>query len=157
MIDKPALTDPIEAENVEIVIIEDDLNDAELILQVFRKLNLTGQCIFLKDGAEGVEYLLSQTRYGNPASRSTPRVIFLDLGLHTLDGIEVLRRLKAEERTRRIPVVVWTSSTAEQDLKTAYELGVNSYVTRPIPFDELTNIVKELIWYWLRVNKLPTR
>jgi len=157
MMDKPNQMDPVEAENVEIVIIEDDLNDAELILQVFRKLNLTGQCIFLKDGAEGLDYLLTQTRYVNPASRSTPRVVFLDLKLPSIDGIEVLRRMKADERIKRIPVVVWTSSTAEQDLKTAYDLGVNSYVTKPTPFDELTNIVKELIWYWLRVNKLPTR
>lgn len=138
---------------VEILLVEDDPNDAELIMRVFRKHNLANKFIHVKDGAEALGVLLPP---GGHAASMAPRVVLLDLKLPKVDGIEVLRRLKSDERTRAIPVVVLTSSREERDLKDAYALGVNSYVTKPIKFDEFAKIVSELGLYWLMLNRSPS-
>ncbi len=143
------------AAKVEIVIVEDNPNDAELILRVFRKHNLANQVILLKDGAEALDFLFPPD--GAAHATAAVRIILLDLKLPKVDGIEVLRRLKSEERTRSIPVVVLTSSTEQRDLQDAYELGVNSYVAKPIKFDEFAKAVADLGLYWLMLNKLPAR
>ncbi len=140
---------------VEIVIVEDNPNDAELILRVFRKHNMANQIVLLKDGAEALNFFF-------PSDSVTPpggglRIILLDLKLPKVDGIEILRRLKSDERTRAIPVVVLTSSSEDRDIKDAYELGVNSYVAKPIKFDEFAKAVADLGLYWLMLNKLPAR
>jgi len=142
---------------VEIVIVEDNPNDAELILRVFRKSNLANQVILLKDGAEAIDFLFVRAGCGLTAASVNCRVILLDLKLPKVDGIEVLRRIKADERTRGIPVVVLTSSTEQRDLEDAYELGVNSYVAKPIKFDEFAKAVADLGLYWLVLNRLPAR
>ena len=140
---------------VEIVIVEDNPNDAELILRVFRKHNLANQVILLKDGAEALDFFFPPA---GPASASAAlRVILLDLKLPKIDGIGVLRRLKSDERTRSIPVVVVTSSSEDRDIENAYHLGVNSYVTKPIKFDDFAKAVADLGLYWLMLNKLPAR
>jgi len=141
-------------DEIEIVLIEDNPNDAELITRVLKKRNLANKLTILKDGAEAVACLIEQDNRVNSCP-ALPKVILLDLKLPKLDGIEVLRRIKADERTKNIPVVVLTSSTEERDLKDAYELGANSYVTKPIKFDEFAQVVAELGMYWLLVNKLP--
>ncbi len=142
---------------VEIVIVEDNPNDAELILRVFRKNNLANQVVLLKDGAEAIDFLFARGGCGLTVAGTTCRVILLDLKLPKIDGIEVLRRIKSDERTRGIPVVVLTSSTEQRDLKDAYELGVNSYVAKPIKFDEFAKAVADLGLYWLVLNRLPAR
>ena len=134
---------------IEIILVEDNPNDAELIIRVFKKHNITNKFILFKDGAEAMDYLFTQ----NHADTIRPKVILLDLKLPKLNGIEVLRRLKADERTQNIPVVVVTSSREDRDLKAAYELGVNSYVTKPIKFDEFAKAVSELGLYWMMLNK----
>lgn len=134
---------------IEIILVEDNPNDAELIIRVFKKHNITNKFILFKDGAEAMDYLFTQ----NHADTIRPKVILLDLKLPKLNGIEVLRRLKADERTQNIPVVVVTSSREDRDLKAAYELGANSYVTKPIKFDEFAKAVSELGLYWMMLNK----
>ena len=152
---KPTHNEPMTPAKVEIVIVEDNPNDAELILRVFRKHNLANQVVLLKDGAEALDFFFPPA---GPASASAAlRVILLDLKLPKIDGIGVLRRLKSDERTRGIPVVVVTSSSEDRDIKDAYDLGVNSYVTKPIKFDEFAKAVADLGLYWLMLNKLPAR
>lgn len=143
------------AAKVEIVIVEDNPNDAELILRVFRKRNLANQVVLLKDGAAAVEFFFPPDGPALCAAGAPLKIILLDLKLPKVDGIEVLRRVKSDERTRRIPVVVLTSSAEERDIKDAYELGVNSYVAKPIKFDEFAKVVADMGLYWLMLNKLP--
>lgn len=139
---------------VEIVIVEDNPNDAELILRVFRKHNIANQVVLLKDGAEALDFFFPAE---GPVPGAALKIILLDLKLPKVDGIEILRRIKSNGRTRSIPVVVLTSSREERDLNDAYTLGVNSYVAKPIKFDEFAKTVADLGLYWLMLNKLPAR
>ena len=144
-------------EEVEIVVVEDNPNDAELVIRVLKKHGLADKSILLKDGVEALEFLFAEASLAGRSVSGLPKVVLLDLKLPRVDGIEVLRRLKSDERTRQIPVVVLTSSTEQRDLKAAYELGVNSYVTKPIEFAKFASIVADLGKYWLAVNRLPSR
>ncbi len=135
----------------EIIIVEDDPNDAELITRSLKKHNLANKLVLLKDGAEALDFLFGQGSIAQ-IDDGKPRVILLDLKLPKVNGIEVLRKIKSEERTRKIPVVILTSSREDRDLKDAYDLGVNSYVTKPIQFDEFAKVVSELGMYWLLLN-----
>jgi two-component system response regulator len=137
----------------EILIVEDDPNDAELIARVLRKHNLANKYTILKDGAEALDFLFGQGSFAGKIDNGSPKVILLDLKLPKVSGIEVLRKLKSDERTKKIPVVVLTSSREDRDLKDAYDLGVNSYVTKPIKFDEFAKVVADLGMYWLLLNK----
>ncbi len=134
-------------EKVDIVIVEDDPSDAELITRVFRKHNMVNKIVVLKDGAEALDFF-----FGSNAN-DQPKVVLLDLKLPKVNGIEVLQRLKSDERTKNIPVVVLTSSAENQDIRDAYKYGVNSYVTKPIRFEEFANAVSELRLYWLLLNQ----
>jgi len=134
-------------EKVDIVIVEDDPNDAELIARVFRRHNMANKIVLLKDGAEALEFF-----FGSSAT-DQPRVVLLDLKLPKVNGIEVLQRLKSDDRTKNVPVVVLSSSAEGQDIKDAYKYGVNSYVTKPIRFEEFANAVAQLRLYWLLLNK----
>ena len=134
-------------EKVDIVIVEDDPSDAELITRVFRKHNMANNIVLLKDGAEALDFF-----FGGKAN-DHPKVVLLDLKLPKVNGIEVLQRLKSDERTKNIPVVVLTSSAESQDIRDAYQYGVNSYVTKPIRFEDFANAVTELRMYWLLLNK----
>lgn len=140
---------------IEIVIVEDNKYDAELILLAFEQFHLVNKSIVLKDGAEALEYLFGEEGCVSKSFSEYPRLILLDLKLPKVNGIEVLRRIKSDERMRRLPVVVLTSSNEAQDVKMAYELGVNSYVTKPIQFQELAKVVANLGLYWLLINKPP--
>ena len=138
----------MEGQAVEVVLIEDDPNDAELILRVLRKNHLANSIVHLKDGAEALQYLFAH-------GALNPKMILLDLKLPKVNGIEVLQRLKSEEATRDVPVVVLTSSRENGDLQHAYDLGVNSYVAKPIHFDEFAAAVAELGLYWMMLNRPP--
>jgi CheY-like chemotaxis protein len=138
----------------EIVIVEDNPNDAELIARVFRKHDLAGTFVLLKDGAEALDFLFANRGIAHNAALA-PKVILLDLKLPKVDGMEVLRRIKSDERTRSIPVVVLTSSSEHCDLTEAYRLGANSYVAKPVRFEEFSKAVADLGEYWLVLNKLP--
>jgi len=137
----------VNEEKVDIVIVEDDPNDAELITRVFRKHNMANRVVVLKDGEEALSFF-----FGSRAN-DHPKVVLLDLKLPKVNGIEVLQRLKSQERTKDVPVVVLTSSAESQDIKDAYKYGVNSYVTKPIRFEDFANAVTELRFYWLLLNK----
>ncbi len=132
---------------VDILLVEDNPNDAELTERALRKSELGARLALARDGAEALEYLLS--------GRPRPRVVFLDLKLPKIDGIEVLRRVRADDRTRSIPVVVLTSSQEERDVSECYHLGVNSYVVKPVEFDKFYQAVSDLGTYWLVLNKSP--
>ena len=136
-----------DSEALDILLVEDNPNDAELTQRALKKVNLAAQLAIVRDGAEALEYLL-----GN---RPKPKVIFLDLKLPKIDGIEVLRRLRADARTRAVPVVVLTSSQEEKDISECYKLGVNSYVVKPVEFDKFYKAVGDLAIYWLILNKSP--
>ncbi len=147
----------MDKHKAEIIIVEDNPNDAELIMRVFKKHSLADKFVVLKDGAEAMNFLFEQQGLASTPHDVIPKVILLDLKLPKIDGIEVLRRLKSDEKTRSTPVVVLTSSTEPRDLKDAYSLGVNSYIAKPIKFDEFTKAVSELGTYWLLLNKLPAQ
>jgi len=141
---------------IEVVLVEDNPNDAELIIRALRKHKLANNIIRVEDGAEALELLFHEGKHTDGLS-DAPRVVLLDIKLPKVDGIEVLRRMKSDPRTKDIPVVVLTSSNQEQDIKAAYELGVNSFVTKPIKFDEFARVVAELGVYWLMLNVPPVR
>ena len=137
----------MEHQEADILLVEDNPNDAELTQRALKKSDPGTRLAVARDGAEALEYLLS--------TRPKPKVIFLDLKLPKIDGIEVLRRLRADDRTRSVPVVVLTSSQEEKDIKECYKLGVNSYVVKPVEFDEFYKAVADLGIYWLVLNKSP--
>ncbi len=140
---------------IEILLVEDDPNDVELTLHAFKKNNLTNRIHVVRDGAEALEFLFCS---GNSAERklnNMPKVILLDLKLPKVDGMEVLRRIKCDEFTRSIPVVVLTSSREERDIVESYRLGVNSYITKPVDFKKFTETVRQLGLYWLLLNQPP--
>ena len=137
----------MKAEEIDILLVEDNPNDAELTLRALRKSDIGARLAIARDGAEALDYLLS--------SRPKPKVVFLDLKLPKIDGIEVLRRVRADELTHSIPVVVLTSSQEERDISECYKLGVNSYVVKPVEFDKFYKAVGDLGTYWLVLNKSP--
>jgi len=135
-------------ETLPILLVEDNPRDAELTLRAFRKNNLGNNVLVAHDGVEALEIVFSRT------GADRPRVILLDLKLPKLDGLEVLRRLKSDDRTRAIPVVVVTSSNQDPDIKTAYDLGANSYVVKPVDFEAFMKTMSDLGFYWLMVNQV---
>ena len=142
-------------EVVDILLVEDSETDAELTLRVLRKARLGNRVVWVKDGQEALDFLYSEGVYvARPESR--PRLVLLDLKLPRLNGIDVLRRLKADERRKSIPVVMLTSSSEERDIVESYALGVNSYLIKPVEFDKLGEQVVNTGLYWLLANKVPS-
>src|SRR4051812_45520156 len=141
--------------SLEILLVEDNLNDAELSLYALRKFKIANQIHHARDGAEALDYIFgSQTDISQEPVQS-PRLILLDLKLPKVDGLEVLKKLKANETTRTIPVVVLTSSREERDIIDSYNLGVNSYIVKPIDFEQFTEAVRDVGLYWLLLNQVP--
>jgi len=136
---------------VEILLVEDNPSHAEMTVRALRRHNISNHIRVAGDGAEACELLFADGR----ASGGIPRVILLDLKLPKIDGMEVLRRIKADPRTRKIPVVVLTSSSEDDDLHACYELGVNSYIVKPVDFQQFTDAVRSLGLYWVLLNRLP--
>jgi two-component system response regulator len=140
---------------VEILLVEDNPNDVELTIRALKKNNLANSVHVVSDGAEALNFLFRNGPYSDRETTKPPRVIFLDLKLPKVDGLEVLRQVKEDERTRAIPVVVLTSSKEERDMVESYKLGVNSYISKPVHFDKFVDAVAELGFYWLLLNRSP--
>jgi two-component system response regulator len=138
---------------VEVLLVEDNASDAELTLRALKKKNLANKLIHVKDGAEAIDFVFAQGAYTDRKVENGPKVVLLDLKLPKVSGIEVLRRIKSDVRTEVIPVVVMTSSREEQDLVECYQLGVNSYVVKPVEFEDFARAVSELGCYWLLLNE----
>ncbi len=140
---------------VEILLVEDNLQDAELTIRSLKKHKLANNVFVVEDGAEALDFIFCRGKYGERDIKHPPRVIFLDLKLPLVSGLEVLRAVKQDTSTRSIPVVVLTSSREDPDVKAAYELGANSYVVKPVDFESFTKAIGELGLYWLLINQPP--
>ncbi|MDD5204883.1 MAG: response regulator [Desulfobacterales bacterium] len=140
-------------EKTEIVLIEDNPTDAELTLHALKKSNLANNVKVLRDGEEALEYLFSACPL--PGTVGCPYLILLDLKLPKISGLEVLEKIRSDERTKMIPVVVLTSSAEEKDRVESYKLGVNSYIVKPVEFDNFAKVVAEIGFYWILLNKRP--
>jgi two-component system response regulator len=142
---------------VEIILVEDNPDDAALAIRTLKKQNLANNLVHLQDGAEALDFIFGTGAYEGRDVNKTPKVILLDLKMPKVNGIEVLEKLKSDERTKHIPVVVLTSSAEDPDIKTCYRLGVNSYIVKPLGFDAFTSKISELGLYWLVMNEVPQK
>jgi len=138
---------------VEILLVEDNKTDAELTLRALKKNNLANNVVWVKDGAEALDFMFQAGAYAE--RRTMPKLVLLDLKLPKIDGIEVLRRIKSDAKTRAIPVVMVTSSAEERDLVESYKLGVNSYLVKPVDFKQFIDVVSQAGLYWAVLNTTP--
>ena len=143
------------AQQVEILLVEDNQDDVELTLHALRKENLANNIHVARDGEEALEFLFCNGTHADRSFEQPPKLILLDLKLPKVDGMEVLKRVKGDPRTKTIPVVILTSSKEERDLVSSYNLGANSYIQKPVDFDQFRNTVKEAGLYWLVINQRP--
>jgi len=144
-----------ETHEVEILLVEDNQDDLDMTLRALRKANLTNHIQAVRDGAEAVDFIFCQGAFAGRKFESPPKVILLDLKLPKIDGMEVLKRIKSDPRTKMIPVVVLTSSMEQKDVIESYNLGVNSYMVKPVNFEGFAATVKDLGMYWLLLNQPP--
>lgn len=141
--------------NPRILLVEDNPDDELLTMRALEKGNILNEAVVVRDGAEALDYLHGTGTYTGRDSSDVPQVILLDLKLPKVDGLEVLRQLRADERTRLLPVVILTSSDEERDIVESYSLGGNSYVRKPVDFDQFGEAVRHLGLYWLLLNQVP--
>lgn len=140
---------------VEILLVEDNESDAELTIRALRKKHLANKLVHLKDGAEALDFLFARGDYEGRSTVANPKVVLLDLKMPKINGMEVLARIRADERTKKIPVVVLTSSREDPDVERCYQLGVNSYIVKPVEFDNFLDAASNLGLYWLLLNHPP--
>lgn len=145
--------DSISVGNIHILLVEDNETDAELTINALMRRKLANKLHWVKDGAEALDFIFGTGSYKNHAI--VPKLVLLDLRLPKVDGLEVLRRMKDDNRTRKIPVVILTSSKEDRDIVDSYNLGVNSFISKPVEFESFLDTVSELGLYWLLVNKVP--
>ncbi len=138
---------------VEILLVEDNPNDAEMALRALKKNNLANNVLVVGDGAEALDYLYARGKFSDKQFNNRPKIILLDLKLPKVDGKEVLRVIKNDPKKKVIPVIVLTSSKEERDIMETYQLGVNSYIVKPVDFDKFVDSVRELGLYWLLLNQ----
>ena len=138
-----------------ILLVEDNPDDIELTLRAFKKNNIANEMVIAHDGAEALDYLFGTGDYADRDTNDMPRIILLDLKMPKLDGLQVLERLRADERTELTPVVILTSSKEEQDLVSSYKTGANSYVRKPVDFNQFVDAVRQIGLYWLLINESP--
>ena len=141
--------------SVDILMVEDNANDEALTLHELAKYHLTNRIQVVRDGQEALEYIFCTGRYASRDIKEQPHVILLDIKLPYIDGLEILKRIKSDQRTRTIPVVMLTSSREERDLIESYRLGVNSYIVKPVDFEQFTEAVRQLGLYWVLLNEPP--
>jgi CheY-like chemotaxis protein len=142
-------------EQVEILLVEDNPLDAELTIRALKKGGLANKLLWLKDGEQALDYLFRRGTYAG-RDDALPRLVLLDLKMPRVDGIEVLKIIKQDERTRRMPVVVMTSSQEERDVAQSYDMGANSYVVKPVDFGAFADLARQAGFYWLAINRSPT-
>jgi two-component system response regulator len=140
-------------EGIEILLVEDSASDAEMTIKALKKNNLANKLLHLKDGAAALDFIFGEGEFINRNVEDKPRVILLDLKMPKVNGLEVLERIRADVRTRAIPIVMLTSSKEDPDIKRCYELGVNSYVIKPVEFDEFQKAISNLGLFWMIVNQ----
>jgi two-component system response regulator len=141
---------------LEIILIEDNLDDAALVIRALKKNNLANKMIHLKDGAEALEFFFGKDDKNPELPNVAAKVVLLDLKMPKINGMEVLEKVKSDSRTKQIPIVVLTSSAEDPDIKRCYELGANSYIVKPVEFDNFSKAVADLGMYWLILNNPPT-
>jgi CheY-like chemotaxis protein len=142
-------------EQVEILLVEDNPDDAELAVTALKREKLANRIEVVRDGEEALEFLFCRGRYSERSFKNPPRLVLLDLKLPKVDGLEVLKELKTDPRTKAIPVVILTSSREEQDLVNGYKLGTNAYIQKPVDFAQFREIVKKFGLFWLVINQAP--
>jgi CheY-like chemotaxis protein len=140
-----------------ILLVEDNADDEELTIRASKKQNIGNNLVVVRDGAEALDYLFCTGIHSSRDATVMPTLVLLDLKLPKLDGLEVLRRIRADKRTTRLPVVVLTCSKEDQDLVSSYDIGANSYIRKPIDFDQFSEAVRQLGLYWLVLNEIPSR
>lgn len=145
----------MENKDVEILLVEDNVNDAELTIRALRKGNVTNELIHLKDGVEALDFVFGTGSFAGRDVNHKPKVILLDLKMPKINGIEVLKKIKQNDLTKEIPIVVLTSSNEDPDIRTCYELGANSYIVKPVEFNKFQKAVEDLGLYWLLLNQTP--
>ncbi len=145
----------MEYDEIEILLVEDNPTDAELTIRALKKKNLANKLVWVKDGAEALDFLFATGDYAERSKEDLPKLVLLDLRMPKIDGLEVLQKIKSDERTKKIPVVVLTSTKEDEDIVESYKLGVNTYVSKPVEFDEFTKAVSTLGLYWILLNKPP--
>lgn len=138
-----------------ILLIEDNASDIALTERALSRNNITNALVVAQDGQEGLDYLFGSGAHAGRDVSALPVLILLDLKLPRIDGLEVLRRIRADARTRRVPVVILTSSREEQDIAAGYDLGVNSYIRKPVDFNQFSETIRQLGLYWLVINEAP--
>ena len=141
---------------IEILLVEDQASDAEMTINALKKNNLANSLLHLKDGAAALDYVFCKGAYESRDIEGRPKIILLDLKLPKVSGVEVLQKIRSDPRTCTIPIVVLTSSREDPDIKRCYELGVNSYVVKPVEFDEFQKAISNLGLYWMIINQHPT-
>ena len=142
-------------EALEILLVEDDANDIELTMHVLHQEHISNRVTIARDGEEALDFLFCRNRYQHRDSARAPKLVLLDLKLPKVGGMEVLHQIRCHPTTKNLPVVVLTSSREEEDLVRSYQLGVNSYIQKPVDFEEFSAVIKELGYYWLVVNRVP--
>ncbi|MCI0330901.1 MAG: response regulator [candidate division Zixibacteria bacterium] len=138
-----------------ILLVEDNPDDVELTMRALKKNNIQNEVVVARDGAEALEYLFGEGKYTGRNTSVMPQIVLLDLKLPKVNGLEVLQRLRADSRTRLLPIVILTSSKEEQDLISGYSLGANSYIRKPVDFNQFSEAVRQLGLYWLLLNEPP--
>lgn len=139
----------------KILLVEDNLNDADLAQRALKKLNIANPLVVLEDGKEALDYIFCREKYSDRDVRDVPALILLDLKLPVIDGLQVLKEIRANHQTRAFVVVILTSSKEEQDLLDGYELGANSYIRKPVDFNKFLEVMKQIGFYWLLLNESP--
>lgn len=142
-------------EEVEILVVEDNPHDYELATRALKRIKLANNVHWVRDGAEALDFIFCTDAYAHRSIANGPRLILLDLKLPKVDGIQVLEKIKSDERTKRIPVVMLTSSQEESDIVESYKLGVNSYIVKPVDYQKFVETVSEAGFYWMLINKTP--
>jgi len=140
---------------IEILLVEDNPNDVELTLHTLQKHHLANHIHVVRDGEEALDFLFCRGAFANRSPNHAPKVVMLDLKLPKVDGLEVLRQIRRDERTRLLPVVIMTSSCEERDVVESYKLGINSYIVKPVDFDQFSEAVRLIGCYWLLLNQPP--
>ncbi len=143
------------SQEIEVLLVEDNESDAELTIRALKKNHLANKLLHLKDGAQALDFIFAKGEFADRNMESVPRVILLDLKMPKVNGIEVLQKIKEAERTKKIPVVILTSSKEDPDIQTCYGLGANSYIVKPVEFESFVKAISDLGFYWMILNQPP--